>query len=95
MQITEVLERAAKAREDGKSFLVVCFDTFDRNRGDDDLGYYYPAFNTAKEVREFLAGKQFGTWDPFIPIDFCEAVVDLHNGDAVHKPLEWLTQIDD
>jgi len=85
-----VAEHCRKARREGRAFLAVCFDTFDRLRGDKDLGYYYPAFDTPDELRIFLADKQTGQWEPGCLNDFCEAVIELRDGERLFEPSHWL-----
>lgn len=91
-----VEERSRRAKAEGRAYLLVCFDTFDRLRGDEDLGYYYPTFDTVAEVASRLEGLQFGEWNPSDGSDFCEAVVDLRDWDGkslarfVSAPLDWL-----
>lgn len=56
--------------------MLVCFDVWDRQRGDEDFGYYYPHFAAAREVRDFLAGEQLDE-ERTGNADVCEAVIDL------------------
>lgn len=85
-----VAEQCREARREGRSLLAVCFDTFDRLRGDKDLGYYCAAFDSPAELRIFLADRQTGQWEPGRLNDFCEVVIDLQDGDRHHVPAAWL-----
>lgn len=97
MLALDVAERFAKAKAGGHAYLLVCFDSFDRLRGDDDLGYYYVTAETEREVRERLDGLQLGDWDAHNLSDVCEAVIEL--GDATRfdpglceDPRAWLAR---
>lgn len=37
-------EEMLAARRTGARYMLVCFDVWDRQRGDEDFGYYYPHF---------------------------------------------------
>ena len=92
-----VRERADRARADGRRYLLVCYDVWDRRRGDEDLGYYYPSFDGAHEVAAFLADKQLAV-DTTGYADVCEAVIDLERatGDFdvawCEAPADWLAR---
>ena len=103
MIMTDVRQHAQKARQQGRRYLLVCYDCYDRMRGDDDLGYYYPAFNTATETKQRLAGygERLGRdvypgSEPGGMNDVCVAVVDLETagGDVMDTdcldPRQWL-----
>lgn len=92
----EVALHFHKTRSEGKAYLLVCFDWFDRLRGDEDLGYYYPRFDTPEAVRSHLAICQLGDWNARDARDVCEAVIDLRAaGENFSKaicqsPADWL-----
>lgn len=93
-----IVRRFREAKAAKRRYMLICFDTYDRMRGDADLGYFYPAFDTEEEVRQFLKGKQLCEWTPRNLADCCEAVIDLERtgtelfpGDS-QKPQEWLAK---
>jgi hypothetical protein len=90
----DVERRVAKALEEGKAYLLVCVDTFDRLRGDSDLGYYYPAFDDAAAVKVYAQRFATGVWDPSTLQDFCEAIIELQppRSATIHDPSQWLKQ---
>ncbi|MFG1342496.1 hypothetical protein [Xanthobacter autotrophicus] len=91
-------EEMQAARRTGARHMLVCFDVWDRQRGDEDFGYYYPHFATDQEVRDFLAGKQLDE-DRTGYADVCEAVIDLDRmgerfDEALsEKPSVWLARM--
>lgn len=99
MFISELAEHAANARRGGYRFVLVCYDSFDRLRGDDDLGYYYPILDTAAAVRNDIAAHRLhlGRIPPWADLnDVCEAVINLETAglelteaDCV-DPRQWL-----
>lgn len=94
MIMIEVRRRIKKTKAVGQRFLLVCFDTMDRMRGDSDLGYYYPALDDPQDVAAMVGGCQLGEWNPHDARDHCEAVIDLHDGEepVFHDPAAWLAQ---
>jgi len=93
----EVAPRFARAKAAGHRYLLVCFDSFDRMRGDEDLGAYYVTAESEQEVRERLKGLQLGAWDVRNPADGCEAVIDLRQADVFSEavcedPTRWLAR---
>lgn len=91
-------EEMLAARRTGARYMLVCFDVWDRQRGDEDFGYYYPHFATAPEVRDFLARVQLDE-DRTGYADVCEAVIDLGRmgerfDEALsEKPSVWLVRL--
>ncbi|OLP58353.1 hypothetical protein BJF93_07065 [Xaviernesmea oryzae] len=79
--------------------MLVCYDVWDRLKGDDDLGYYYPAFTTVAQVREFLQKVQLGANTASGSADVCEAVVDLSRAregwhvSLCEEPSAWLARM--
>ena len=92
MILEEVEERIAKARADGRAFLLVCVDSFDRMRGDEDMGYYYPVLDSHAQVAAYIASHQLGAWDPTDVRDWCEAIVEIQGAKSaeIHAPADWL-----
>lgn len=77
MFLDVIAKRYQSAKSSGRRYLLVCFDTFDRLRGDKDLGYYYQEFDDAKAVHSRLGELQTGEWNPSDSRDCCVAVIDL------------------
>ena len=85
----DIAKKIAEARAQGCTYVLACVDTWDRARGDKDLGYYYPMFSQAADVAEYL--RRVGHGAP--GGDFCKSVIHLNaDGAAVrYEPHDWLT----
>lgn len=98
MRLWDIETHVQAAIEKGGGFLLVCYDVWDRQKGDEDGGYYYPHLHTAEAVRERLARLQLGA-EKHSSSDVCEAVIDLSRvGDAFdpqlcEHPSRWLARM--
>ncbi|PZX13614.1 hypothetical protein LX81_03163 [Palleronia aestuarii] len=84
--------RCDAARASGRRYLLVCVDMFDRMRGDRDMGFYYPAFDRAQEVADYIRNHAIGVPDPSDNRDRCEAIAELGATTIVHDPAQWLNR---
>lgn len=75
----EVVERCRRAKDAGKAYLAVCMDQFDYRRGDRDLGYYYPWFDSEAEVLDRIRNMPLGGFPDDNCNDICWAVVALRD----------------
>lgn len=97
MIVWDVEARMRQAMKKSGGFLLVCYDVWDRQKGDKDSGYYYPHLQSAEAVRAHLARLQLGE-EKHNSLDVCEAVIDLSRvGDVFdpavcEHPSHWLTR---
>lgn len=64
----------AKARAEGRSHLLLCFDSYDRLGGARDGAYYC---RPVDDVAAALAALQTGAWNARDGRDFCVGVIDV------------------
>lgn len=97
MFLDEVSKRFTSAKMANRRYLLVCFDTLDRARGDKDLGYYYQELDDAEAVHSRLSELQLTEWTPSDMRDSCVAVIDLLSStqfseDICDSPTVWIAR---
>ncbi len=75
----DLIGRYKKGQEEGHQFLLVCRDTWDAKKQDEDLGYYYEYAESEKAVYKKLQESELGSFKPGADRDYCLAVIDLRD----------------
>ena len=75
----DLIGRYKHGQEQGHQFLLICRDTWDAAKQDEDLGDYFSYVDSEKAVYKKIQESELGPFNPGAQRDYCLAVIDLRD----------------